>query len=95
MNNPHARQKQNEKKALDQVKKKVESKWDELQARVSQMEQVKWPLLVHLTFKMLLGIIGILAWGWGSSHKVHGYALRRMRTLLKEFGQAKLPMQSL
>jgi hypothetical protein len=27
------------------------------------MEQVKQPLLVHLAFKILLGIIGILAWG--------------------------------
>jgi hypothetical protein len=32
LSNPYARQKQNEKKALDQVKKKVELKWDELQA---------------------------------------------------------------
>jgi len=29
------------------------------------MEQVKWPLLVHLTYEILLGIIGILAWGVG------------------------------
>jgi hypothetical protein len=27
------------------------------------MEHVKWPSLVHLTSEMLLGIIGILAWG--------------------------------
>jgi hypothetical protein len=32
LNNPHARQKWNGKKALDQVKKKMELKWDELQA---------------------------------------------------------------
>jgi hypothetical protein len=32
LNNPHARQKRNEKKALDQVKKKVGLEWDELQA---------------------------------------------------------------
>ncbi len=30
LNNPHARQKRNEKKALDRVKKKVELEWDEL-----------------------------------------------------------------
>jgi hypothetical protein len=30
LNNSHARQKQNEKKALNQVKKKGELKWDEL-----------------------------------------------------------------
>jgi hypothetical protein len=32
LNNPHARQKWNEKKTLDQMKKKVELEWDELQA---------------------------------------------------------------
>jgi hypothetical protein len=34
LSNPHAMQKWNEKKALDQVKKKVELKWDEFQAQV-------------------------------------------------------------
>jgi len=34
----HPKQKWNEKKALDRVKKKVELKWDELQAQVQQME---------------------------------------------------------
>jgi len=29
------------------------------------MEQVKWPLLVHLAFEILLGIIGIPTWGVG------------------------------
>jgi len=29
------------------------------------MEQVKWPLLVRLASEILLGIIGILAWGVG------------------------------
>jgi hypothetical protein len=47
------------------VKKKAELKWDELQAQAQQMEQVKQPLLVHLTSEILLGIIGILAWGVG------------------------------
>jgi len=40
-------------------------KWDELQTQAQQMEHVKQPLLIHLTSKMLLGIIGILAWGVG------------------------------
>jgi hypothetical protein len=31
LNNPHAKQKWNEKKTFDQVKKKVKFKWDELQ----------------------------------------------------------------
>jgi hypothetical protein len=34
----HAKQKQNEKKALDQMKKKMKLKWDELQAQTQQME---------------------------------------------------------
>ncbi len=65
LSNPHARQKRNEKKALDRVKKKVELEWDELQAQVQQMEQVKRPLLVHLASKILLGIVGIPTWGVG------------------------------
>jgi len=77
------------------VKKKTELEWDELQAQVQQMEQVKRPLLVRLTSEILLDIIGIPAWGWGSSHKVHGHALKRTRTLLRQFGQVKLLMQSL
>jgi hypothetical protein len=47
------------------VKKKVELKWYELQAQAQQRPQVKRILLVSLTFEMLLGIIGILAWGVG------------------------------
>jgi hypothetical protein len=43
------------------VKKKVKLEWDELQAQAQKMEQVKWPLLVHLAFEILLGIIGIPA----------------------------------
>jgi len=41
LSNLHARQKRNEKKALNIVKKKARLKWDELQAQVQQMEQVK------------------------------------------------------
>jgi hypothetical protein len=44
---------------------------------------------------MLLSIIGILAWGWGSSHKVHGHGLKKMTTSLKQFEQAKSFMQNL
>ncbi len=47
------------------MKKKVELKWYELQAQAQQMPQVKWPLLLPLTFEILLGIIGILARGVG------------------------------
>jgi hypothetical protein len=65
LSNPHARQKRNEKKALDRVKKKAKLEWDELQAQAQQMEQVKRPLLVCLAFEILLGIIGIPAWGLG------------------------------
>jgi hypothetical protein len=38
LSNLHARQKWNGKKALDQMKKKMDLKWDELQAQVQQME---------------------------------------------------------
>jgi hypothetical protein len=59
------RQQQIAKKTLDWVKKKVELEWDELQAQVQQTEHVKWPLLVCLASKVLLGIIGILTWRVG------------------------------
>jgi len=63
LSNPHPRRKHNEKKAFDRAKKKTKLKWDELQAQVQQMEHVRWPLLVRLAFEILLGIIGISAWG--------------------------------
>ncbi len=65
LNNPHARQNQNEKKAFDKMKKKAKLEWDELQAQAQQMEQVKQPLLVCLASEILSGIIGIPAWGLG------------------------------
>ncbi len=37
---PHPRQKRNEKKAFDRMKKKTELEWDEFQAQVQQMELV-------------------------------------------------------
>jgi hypothetical protein len=43
----------------------MESKWDDLQTQVQQMQEVQRPLLVHLTFDMLLGIIGISTWRVG------------------------------
>jgi hypothetical protein len=64
LNNPHTKQKWNEKKAFDQVKKKTKPKWDEFQTQAQQM-QVHQPWLVCLSSDMLLGIIGILAWGVG------------------------------
>jgi hypothetical protein len=59
LSNEHARQKRNEKKVFNTVKKKAKLEWDELQAQAQQMEYVKQPLLVHLAFKVLLGINGI------------------------------------
>ncbi len=47
------------------MKKKTKLEWDELQAQTQQMEQVKRPLLVRLASEILLGIIGIPAWGVG------------------------------
>ncbi len=49
----------------NKVKKKAELEWDEFQTQAQQMKEVKQPLFVHLTSKILLGIIGILAWGVG------------------------------
>jgi hypothetical protein len=95
LSNPYTKQKRNEKKALDRMKKKAQLEWDELQTQAQQMEQVKWPLLVHLASEILLGTIGLPAWGLGSSHKVHGHALKRTKTLLRQLGQTKLLMQSL
>jgi hypothetical protein len=37
LNNPHARQMRNEKKAFDKMKKKTELEWDELQTQAQQM----------------------------------------------------------
>ncbi len=48
LSNSHARQKQNEKKVVDKVKKKAKLEWDEFQAQAQQMDQVKQPLLVCL-----------------------------------------------
>jgi len=41
LSNSHAKQKWNEKKAFDRMKKKAKLKWDEFQAQTQQMEQVK------------------------------------------------------
>jgi hypothetical protein len=60
LNNSHARQKWNEKKAFDWVKNEAKCKWDEFQTQAQQMQEVWQPLLVWLTFNML-GII--MAWG--------------------------------
>jgi len=38
LSNPYTRQKQNEKKALDRMKKKAQLEWDELQTQAQQME---------------------------------------------------------
>jgi len=76
------------------MKKKMQLKWDELQTQAQQMEHVKWPLLVCLTFKML-GIIGILEWGVGFIPQSAWVHLEKDESLLRQFEQVKLPMQSL
>jgi hypothetical protein len=40
LNNPHAKQKWNEKNTFVQIKKKVKFNWDELQTQVQQMQEV-------------------------------------------------------
>jgi hypothetical protein len=54
LNNLHVRQKWNEKKAFDQIKKKMEFKWDKFQTQMQQMQEVWQFWLVCLTFDMLL-----------------------------------------
>jgi len=46
LNNLHARQRWNERKAFERIKTKAKSKWDELQTQVQQMPKVHQPLLV-------------------------------------------------
>jgi hypothetical protein len=43
----------------------MKSKRDELQTQAQQMQEAQHLLLVCFTSDMLLGIIGILAWGMG------------------------------
>jgi len=90
LNNPHARQKKNEKIALDRVKKKVNFEWDELQAQVRQMEHVKLPLLVHLTSESLLGIIGIPTWGVGFSPQSAWAHLEKDENLVETIQASKI-----
>jgi hypothetical protein len=47
------------------MENKAKLKWDELQAQAQQMPQVRRPLLVRLSSKMLFNIIGISTWGVG------------------------------
>jgi iron only hydrogenase large subunit-like protein len=65
LNNPQARQTQNEKKAIDQAKKKVKAKWDRLQLEAQGFEEVHQHLLVKFAFDKLLNVINILKWGVG------------------------------
>jgi hypothetical protein len=60
----------------------MKSKWDELQTQTQQMQEVQRPLLICLTSNML-NIIGIIAWGWGSSHKVHGHGFEKDDNLIE------------
>ncbi len=65
MNNPQARQTQNENKVIDRVKKKVKNEWDRLQHEAQGLEKVFQPLLVKFTSNKLLSIISILKWSVG------------------------------
>jgi hypothetical protein len=90
LSNRHARQKWNEKKAFDRMKKKVELEWDELQAQAQQMEQVKRPLLVRLASEILLGIIGILAWGVGFIPQSAWACLEKNENLVETIQASKI-----
>jgi len=90
LSNPHAKQRRNEKKALDKVKKKAELKWDELQVQVQQMEQVKRPLLVRLVLEILLRIIGIPAWGVGFISQSAWARLEKDKNLVETIRASKV-----
>ncbi len=95
LRNPHARQKQNDKKALDKVKKKQSQN-----GMNSKPKRNKWNRLNNLCWYVQLlkscwASLGFEHVGWGSSHKMHGHTLKRTKTLLRQFRQAKLLIQSL
>jgi hypothetical protein len=68
----------------------MELKWDELQAQTQQMPQVRQPLLVRLTSEMLLGIIGILAWGVGFIPQSAWVHVEKDENLVEEIQTSKL-----
>jgi hypothetical protein len=90
LNNPHARQKWNENKVLNKVKKRAKLEWDELETQTQQMEQVKRPLLVCLASEILLGIIGIPAWGVGFIPKSAWVHLEKDENLVEKIQANKV-----
>lgn len=62
LSNPQTWQPCNEKKVIDQAKKKVEAQWDWFQIAVQCLEEVRHPLLENIDSKKLLHIIGIFMW---------------------------------
>ncbi len=57
LSNPHARQKQNEKKALDKMKKKEKLEWNELQAQAQQMDNDGSSLFSNDEFQAFKGLL--------------------------------------
>ncbi len=71
------------KRRLSIDRKKTKLEWDELQAQAQQMEHIKQPFLVHLAFKILLGIIGIPAWGVGFTPQSAWACLEKDKNLVE------------
>ncbi len=72
------------------MKKKAKLEWDEFQAQVQQMEQIKWLLLVCLTSKILLGIIGIPARGMGFIPQSAWVHLEKDKNLIETIQTSKV-----
>jgi len=65
LNNSQAQQTWNEKKVIDQAKKKAKVIWDWLQLEAQGLEKVYQPLLVRFASNKLLSIINIPKQGVG------------------------------
>jgi hypothetical protein len=59
------------------------------------MQKLLWPLLVHFAFDMLLGIIGIIAWGVGFIPQNAWTQFEKHDNLVEKFEQAKCLPQTL
>jgi hypothetical protein len=55
------------------------------------MEHVKWPLLVHLAFEILLGIIGIPSWGVGFIPQSAWACLEKDENLVEKIWASRVP----
>jgi len=69
-----------EKKAIDQTKKKFETKWNQLEIECNTSRKFNDLILVNLASNKLLHIIGIPMWGWGLSRPHKFWDLLKIAT---------------